>query len=80
MNIITLQCQREATTHLQLHMNDHQLILIYGTIENGKFKQDDGEGFLLSHDPEFRELYDGYGWNVAALQNLVMDAYCGEDC
>lgn len=80
MNLITLQCKREATTHIRVGLNENHIVLLYGTIEDGEFVQSDGEGLLLNDNPEFRELHDGTGWNVAALQALVIDSYCGEDC
>lgn len=80
MIMLTMQCKRESTTHLRIGLSENHIILLYGTIQDGEFQQADGEGILLSENPEFCDFYDGHAWNVAALQNLVIDAYCGEDC
>lgn len=80
MNLITLQCKRADTTHVRVSLNEKYLVVLYGNVENGQFRQADGEGLILDENPEFAELHDGAGWNVAALQALVVDAYCGEGC
>lgn len=79
INLI-VQCKRESTTHLLVALQGDIIALLYGTIEDGDFKGGDGDALSLSENPEFCDLYDGHAWNVAALQNLVIDAYCGENC
>ncbi len=75
-NRILLKSTHPNTTYVEVLYGIENLVISYGNfveldIAHYEFIARSREKLPFADHPELRKLYDGWGWNVAELMNLI---------